>query len=130
MAGIFGTSNSETIAGTSGADAIDGGGGNDQLNGGARSDTYTYGAGSGNDTITEWAGDVGTDVVKLAGLNSSDLLFTSSGGDLLVQVNSTGETLKIERQFIDTNGIDQLVFADNSTWDRSQIQTAAWIRGT
>src|SRR5437763_1247724 len=80
--------------------------------------------------MTAWAGEAGTDVGKLAGLKSSGLRFTRSGGDLLVQVNSTGETLKIERQFIDTNGIDQLVFADNSTWDRSQIQTAAWIRGT
>ena len=86
--------------------------------------------GSGNDEVDENSGDSGTDVIKLVGLNSSDVLFSHSGNHLLIQINSTGETLKIDNQFNGTNGIEQVTFADGSTWDRTQIASAAWFRGT
>ena len=28
------------------------------------------------------------------------------------------------------NGIEQVIFADDTTWDRTQIASVAWIRGT
>jgi len=132
MAAIFGTSASENISGTSGADTIDGGGGNDYITGGDGGDTYLYGAGSGSDTIAESSSDTGTDVVRLLALNPSNVTFihANNSNHLQIQINSTGEILTVLDQFNGTNGIEQVLFADGSTWDRSQIQTAAWYRGT
>jgi Ca2+-binding RTX toxin-like protein len=127
---IRGTSSAETLNGTSDADVIDGKGGNDYLHGGGGGDTYIYGVGSGNDTVDESSGDSGIDVIKLLGLNSSDILLSRSGNDLLIQINSSGETLKALNQFSGTNGIEQVAFADGTTWDRTQIFNAAWVRGT
>jgi Ca2+-binding RTX toxin-like protein len=127
---IRGTSGAETLNGTSDADVIDGKGGNDYLHGGGGGDTYIYGVGSGNDTVDENSGDTGTDVIRLVGLNSSDVTLSRSSNDLLIQINSSGETLKVLNQFNGTNGIEQVLFADNTNWDRTQIAQAAWIRGT
>jgi Ca2+-binding RTX toxin-like protein len=69
-------------------------------------------------------------VVSLTGLAVTDVLFSRSGNDLLIQINSTGETLTVLNQFIGTYGIEQVLFADNTVWDRTQITQAAWIRGT
>jgi Ca2+-binding RTX toxin-like protein len=127
---IIGTAAGEEVYGTANADMMDGRGGNDNLYGGSSGDTYFYGLGSGNDTITEWDSDSGTDIIKLRGLNVSDIVFSRTVNELFVQINSSGETLKIANQFIGTNGIEQFTFADNTTWDRSQIQSAAWFIGT
>ena len=48
----------------------------------------------------------------------------------MIQINSTGEILTVANQFNGTDGIEQVLFADGTTWDRSQIQAAAWYRGT
>jgi Ca2+-binding RTX toxin-like protein len=127
---IFGTSAGETIFGSAGADKIDGKGGNDHLYGGNGGDTYLYGGGSGNDIITEGDNDTGTDVIKLVRLNASDVQMSRSGNNLSIKINSSGETLTVENQFNTTFGVEQITFADNTTWDRSAIQNAAWILGT
>ncbi len=112
------------------ADTIDGGGGSDYLNGGGAGDTYLFGVGSGNDTITEYSSDFGTDILRFLGLNASDVEFRRTGNDLYAEIASTGETVRVVGQFNGTNGIEQVAFADGTTWDRSEIQTAAWYRGT
>ncbi|MGK3799661.1 calcium-binding protein, partial [Enterococcus faecium] len=53
-----------------------------------------------------------------------------SGNTLLIQINSTGETLTVSNQFNGSFGIEQITFADATTMNRSQIQAAAWIFGT
>jgi Ca2+-binding RTX toxin-like protein len=126
---IRGTSANETINGTSDADKIDGGGGNDTLVGGNGGDTYLYKVGSGNDTIQDWSFYTGTDTLQLAGLNIADVLFTRSGSHLFVTIVSSGEQVKVEEHF-SGNGIEQVKFADGTTWDRTQILDASWIRGT
>jgi Ca2+-binding RTX toxin-like protein len=126
---VRGTSAGETINGTSAADKIDGGGGNDTLVGADGGDTYLYGLGSGNDTIQDWSFYTGTDTLQLAGLNIADVLFTRSGSHLFVTIVSSGEQVKVEEHF-SGNGIEQVKFADGTTWDRTQILDASWIRGT
>jgi Ca2+-binding RTX toxin-like protein len=126
---IGGTNGSETINGTGDADKIDGLGGDDTLVGGNGGDTYLYGVGSGNDTIQDWGYYSGTDTVQLSGLNSADVDFTRSGDDLFIQINSSGEQLKVQGQFTGS-GVEQVKFADNTTWDRTQIADNSWIRGT
>lgn len=113
---VIGTAAAETIYGSAGPDTIDGKGGDDRLNGDDGGDSYIYGVGSGNDTITEWTDDTGTDIVKLVGLNTSDVLLSRDGGDLFIRINSSGETLKVGMQFVaGTGGIEQLVFASNAS---------------
>jgi Ca2+-binding RTX toxin-like protein len=127
---IMGTSGNDTLGGTSADEIIDGGAGDDAIAGGAGSDTYLFGVGSGNDTITEYSGDSGADTAKLIDLNVADVMFTRRGNDLVIAINSTGETLTAVNQFNGTYGIEQVQFADGTVWDRSQIANAAWYRGT
>ncbi len=127
---IRGTSGNNDLSGSSDADTFDGGAGNDTLRGQGGGDTYLYGVGSGNDTVIDTASYSGTDTIKLIGLSSADVMFTRSGNDLFIQILSSGETLKVQSQFDSTNGIEQVVFADNTVWDRAQILAASWIRGT
>ena len=124
-----GTASNENIYGSTAADTIDSKGGNDYQEGRGGGDTYIYATGYGNDSIAEGAVD-GADVVKLNGLNSSDVTFGRSGNHLQIRIISTGETLTVQDQFNGTNGIEQVVFADSTAWDRDQILSAAWIRGT
>jgi Ca2+-binding RTX toxin-like protein len=126
---VRGTSAGETINGTSAADKIDGGGGNDTLVGADGGDTYLYGLGSGNDTIQDWSFYTGTDTLQLSGLNGADVEFSRSGNHLFVTIVSSGEQVKVEEHF-SGNGIEQVKFADGTTWDRTQILDASWIRGT
>lgn len=128
---VRGTGSGETVNGTGDADTIDGAGGNDTLAGGQGSDTYIYGVGSGNDTISgeDWA-YAGTDTVKLIGLNPSDVQFARVGVNAVITILSSGETLTINDQFNSTRGVEQVIFADNTTWNRSQILAESWIRGT
>ncbi|MEH2526575.1 MULTISPECIES: calcium-binding protein [unclassified Bradyrhizobium] len=125
-----GTAGNESISGSSGDDTFDGKGGNDILTGYGGSDTYIYGVGSGNDVVSEHGADAGTDVVKLVGLNASDVEFSRSGNDLNIQIIATGERLKVGNQFNGAYGVEQVAFADGSAWDRTQIGNAAWFRGT
>ncbi|MGO3933648.1 hypothetical protein NP284_35695, partial [Rhodopseudomonas pseudopalustris] len=127
---IRGTDSNETVSGSNDADTIDGKGGNDRLEGNNGSDTYIYRAGSGNDTIVEYGYSSGVDVVALIGLNPIDVLFSRSLTDLMMTVIASGEVLRVENQFSSNYGIEQIRFADDTVWDRSQILAASWILGT
>jgi Ca2+-binding RTX toxin-like protein len=128
---IRGTSGNDTINGTGSDETFDGGAGNDTIAGSTGSDTYIFGVGSGNDIITEYGFQAGTDTTRLIGLNSSDVTFSRSGNELQIKINSTGETLHAPDQFSDVGyGLDQVQFADGSVWNRAQITDAAWVRGT
>lgn len=127
---IWGTSGNDTISSSSADDVIDGGAGNDTITDLGGNDTYIYGVGSGNDTITEYYYNAGTDKVRLVGLNASDVRFSRVSNNLVITVLASGETLTVTNQFTSTNGIDQIIFADTSSWDRDQIKAESWIRGT
>src|SRR5205807_805311 len=84
-----------------------------------------------NDTIEENGSGSNIDTVRLVGLNPADVELTRTGLDLFVKLLSSGETLKVSGHFNWTiSGIEQLVFANGTTWDINQIFDAAWIRGT
>src|SRR5262249_59386434 len=112
-------------------DALEGGGGDALLQGRDGADTYIYGIGYGNDTIDESGSGNDIEKVKLVGLNPADVELTRTGADLFVKILSSGETLKVAGHFNWTiSGIEQLVFADGTVWNTSQILDAAWVRGT
>ena len=125
-----GSANSESLSGSSGDDTFDGKGGNDTLTGYGGSDTYIYGVGAGNDVVSESGADVGTDNVKLVGLNASDVEFMRWNNNLYITINATGERIQVDNQFSGSAGIEQVTFANGATMDRAQIASAAWLRGT
>jgi Ca2+-binding RTX toxin-like protein len=107
-------------------------------------DTYFWGAGDGNDTISETFFSPArqkADVVRLVGLNPSDItlgITTSGWGynqtrNLVITNAATGETLTIISQFdLASNdgsnagpgggpGIEALAFADGTLWFEQQI---------
>ena len=128
---IRGTSGNDTLNGTSDPDTVDGGAGNDALNGGAGGDIYIFGVGSGIDTIGENSDSGATDTVRLVGLNPSDVTLGRTGQDLIISINSTGETLTVVGHFYGTfEGIEQIVFADQTVWNRSTIGQEAPMMGT
>ncbi len=125
-----GTSLDDTVIGSSGGDVIDGYAGNDTLQGGAGSDTYRFGVGSGNDIVIETSGAADIDRIDLLGLNPNDVVLTRTGDHLFIAIKATGETLKVQDQFYSTGyGVEQIVFANATIWDRTAIQQAAWIKG-
>ena len=77
------------------------------LSGGHGDDIFMYGRGSGNDAIQRngyWYSDNGMDTVQFGeGLTVESFNYLgmalSAGGDLVMQVKDTGETLTIKNWF-------------------------------
>lgn len=130
---IRGTAGDDTLSG-GGNVTFYGGGGNDRINTGSGSNTFVYGLGDGTDYIDDESGSTtDVDTLKFTNLNASDVTFTRSGSNAVVTVNSTGNTITLDEQFYSTSsywGIERVQFADGTVWDRSQVQSASWLRGT
>ncbi|HKJ63373.1 MAG TPA: calcium-binding protein [Hyphomicrobiales bacterium] len=119
-----------TIIGTRGADTLDGGIGNDRLLGGAGGDTYVYASGDGNDVIDE-AYASGIDTLQFTDLNAADISLAAANddpNDLIITILATGETIRIDDQFASSAssnyGIDQIIFADSTSWNMAGIAAA------
>lgn len=138
---LFGLEGNDTLNGNAGDDVLDGGTGDDTLNGGEGSDTYVWEVGDGNDTISELTlTEGGIDVLILEGVNVADVTLTRDRGvadvqdDLQITISGPGgdETIEVLGQF-DGNtaaGIEQIVFADGTVWDRDDIITNTTLDGT
>jgi len=130
---FIGTSGNDTINGTNSDDVIIGNGGDDTLDGNNGSDTYLYASGDGNDAIWE-SQDTSTDRLVFTDLNISDLTFSrklSNTNDLLITVNTTGDVIDADNQFIiGGHGVEEIEFADGTIWDEATIVANAWYRGT
>jgi Ca2+-binding RTX toxin-like protein len=128
---VRGTAGYETLTGTANSDVIRGGLGDDVLRGNAGSDTYIYRRGDGNDTINETSGASDVDTLRLVAINVADVSLNRTGNHLLIQVISSGETVKVQDHFISTTyGVEQLLFADGTIWDRATILASTPIAGT
>jgi Ca2+-binding RTX toxin-like protein len=130
----FGDANGDGIvSGTSGADIINFNGGGKILQGGSGSDTYVYALGYGSDLIQENGSISDTDILKFSNLNASDLTFTRSlldSNDVLITVKSTGDVITIDNEAVGAaSAIEQLQFADGTTWSQSQLLASAMIVG-
>lgn len=122
-----------------GDDRLDGGQGADVLAGDAGSDTYVYRLGDGEDQINDQGlspggGDV--DVLQLVDLNMADVtLNAGDGGDLVVRINATGETIVVSQQFYGGEpgsaeaayGLEKIIFADGTLESRVAISVAAGL---
>ncbi|RMR74285.1 Calcium binding hemolysin protein [Pseudomonas savastanoi pv. fraxini] len=126
---LLGGTSSDTLSGGYGNDLLDGGSGNDSLDGGFGSDTYVFRKGSGQDTISNYAYNDTTvgklDVIRLEGLNVSDVVIRRESDDLVIQIKDSGETLRVSSHFyasaIYGYGIDQIQFADGVVWNKDDL---------
>ena len=84
--------------------------------GGSGSDTYEYSAGDGNDTI-HITDDGSTNIIKLDGIDSDDVLFSRSGDDLAINFSDISGSLLLDDYF-DNDGNSLIIEAS----DNLQIQ--------
>lgn len=128
---VIGTTGNDTVTGTTGNNAISGGaGGNDRLVGLSGSDSYFWGAGGGDDSVDDSGNGsaIDSDTIVL-GFDSSDVVLGRFGNDLIIRSN-TNELLTVIGQFAGSGrGIEQIVFADGTTWREAEIVRNAIIRG-
>lgn len=124
-----GTSGDDTIYGLDNrGDFIDGGAGADYLAGRGGSDTYSFGRGSGHDTIFE---DGGADQVLFkAGVTLQDVVFSRGPEeyDLKITIVDTGETLTVIDQNLAymlgplSQQVERFKFADGTVLTASDVR--------
>jgi len=128
---LLGEAGDDVLRGFNGRDdVLVGGAGNDMLEGGSGADTYRFGLGDGQDVINEGY-TAGTDTVELAaGVTPLDVTVRwTLQGDMAVTLPD-GSKLTVRGQ-ADTwsteRGIEQLRFADDTVWDRSELASRALV---
>ncbi|WP_272940356.1 calcium-binding protein, partial [Pseudomonas coronafaciens] len=128
---LNGGADADLLYGGNGNDTLDGGSGNDTLDGGMGSDTYVLRKGSGQDQINNYTSDDKTaqkiDKVKLDGLNPADITVHREYNDLVIQIKSTGDSIRVNSHFNQDGdsvyAVDQLQFADSTVWDGAKLKT-------
>ncbi len=133
---ILGGAGNDRLVGISGYDDLDGGAGDDTLEGGSGSDIYRFGTNGGRDEIVEghdypWE----QDVLELAeGIGPEDVTvrWTMQGGMAVTLPDGSRVTVRNqanEYMSADGYGIEALIFADGTEWDRDAMAARA-IAGT
>ena len=128
---LAGTDGDDDIAGSNTADMIDAGAGDDTINGGGGADTYIYFRGDGNDTITEAKSyNADQDTVILEDILASEVSLERDGNDVILRIAESAEgagdngSIRL-KESLDNNfgqGVEDVVFADGTTWSRSDIR--------
>lgn len=138
---LQGGNGADDLSGIDGDDVIDGGAGDDLVNsaGGKGNDQYLFGRGDGNDVVTKCfgPGEVNALVLK-DGITAADIEIRreSQGADLRVTILSTGDSILFEDfsqgddPFAGSNPLQQIKFADGTTWDLAKICLQAGKGGT
>jgi Ca2+-binding RTX toxin-like protein len=101
------TSGADTLVGFGSGDTLAGGAGNDVLEGSDGSDTYVFGMGDGSDVIRENVTNSSLSdddrLVFGAGIEVDDVTFTRDGADLVIEIDGTSDSIRIEGQFAFSN---------------------------
>ena len=112
-----GTNGNDSISASSWNDTLMGNQGNDYLRGNGGSDTYVYASGHGNDEIDDESSSVtDIDTLKFTNVNANDVTLTRTGEHLVVAINPTGETIKIDYQF----------YSQTSKLGRREVSVRQW----
>ncbi|WP_316185679.1 calcium-binding protein, partial [Bradyrhizobium sp. SZCCHNRI1003] len=132
---LQGGTGDDTLYGAAGDDTLAGGAGNDLLIGGAGSDTYLFNLGDGQDTIQD-TGTSSSEINTLrlgAGIAVGAVAVTevNVGRDLLLSIAGTTDTVLLQNQLIaKSGGVDQVVFADGTVWNRAALLARATAPGS
>ena len=123
---LLGGAGNDFLQGDDGNDTLDGGASNDGLYGGTGDDVFRFALGYGDDSVQ---GGDGFDSIALLGLLPADVVLgDTANGSLTIRSVATGETLTVTGAFrgLGTTGqIEQLTFADGTTWDLAAIKAKA-----
>jgi len=130
-----GTDGNDTLTTTSSGDnTLFGKLGDDTLGGGSGGDTYVYRSGDGSDFIDDggvYADEI--DRLALTDLNAADIELSRVGNDMTIGTLATGDVITVDDQFRSSThsyGLDEIAFADGTTWNGARMVTEAWFRGT
>jgi Ca2+-binding RTX toxin-like protein len=127
---VLGTSGNDSLAGSSGNETFESGAGDDVLAGRAGSDTYRFGADFGHVTIRE-DNEAGTDRVVLTAFNPADIIGARNGGDFVLTVTATGQTITLHDEFAwAQSGVEEIAFQNGTVWNRADMLANGWLRGT
>jgi Ca2+-binding RTX toxin-like protein len=140
-------SGDEVLVAQDGDATLAAGSGNDTLWGGEGSDTFVYASTNGNLRIEDhsqyewnsttqhvdwvwWKNGPRSNTLRLSDLNPSDIVASRSGSDLVLADATTGHSITVAGEFLSTDkdGIQQIVFANGTSWNRDQITAAAPYR--
>lgn len=122
---VHGAAGDDVIAGGAGNDILGGERGADILSGGEGDDSYVYSRGDGNDTINNRASDNATAIDRIVfaqDIKTTDVsLARGAANDLVVTVASGKITVTNYFAADADHRIDELLFADGTTWRQEQI---------
>ncbi|QND60153.1 Ig-like domain-containing protein [Mesorhizobium huakuii] len=112
-----------------GPDNLVGGPGDNQLDGGGGNDTYIYALGDGHDVITEAPSNGDDDALVFTNINAADVTLIRDYDDVTVVVAesspgaSDGGSILLRDSLADNlgQGVDKIVFADNTVWTRADM---------
>ena len=130
------------LDGGAGNDTLEGGGGIDQLSGGGGADVYLFSKGSGFDIIDNFDNDtlgVNADTIQLGpGINAADITVSQvfapdcsyvPAGELAISIIGTDDKLYVTDFFRQGGAtgfaVENIRFADNTTWDIETIKAKA-----
>lgn len=123
----------DTLLGGSGNDVLEGGTGNDTLKGATGSDTYIYNIGDGQDLIDDYSTNM-TEIDRIAfgaNITVDDVTFVRQSYNLFVNLDADN-FIKIKGFFNDDNrnAIEEVVFEDGTTLNKTEIISATIVEGT
>ncbi len=129
---LSGTACSNYITGLDGNDVIDAGAGNDIIvggrgddvsAGGSGNDRYVFRPGDGHDIIDD---SQGTDILFIAdGVVASDLECNRIGNDAVLTLITTGDTITLKDWYLNSEGVQHIVFSDGSALDQGVLEELA-----
>ncbi|MCU7806252.1 MAG: hypothetical protein KZQ73_00035 [Candidatus Thiodiazotropha sp. (ex Semelilucina semeliformis)] len=105
-----------------------GGLGNDTLRGTRNADTYHFNLGDGQDVIVDKSGYTGAiyvdKIVLGAGISEADVSVVREGTDLLINITTAGDQIRVEGWYDSNNNrVELLAFADGTVWDVATLHT-------
>ncbi|WUR14695.1 calcium-binding protein [[Empedobacter] haloabium] len=127
---LLGKGGNDNLYGEAGNDTLDGGSGNDYLSGGAGADVYLFGKGAGQDTVYNHDSDAaGTnaDTIELAaGIAPEGVSLSRVSDDLIVRINGTDDTLRVQSYFNSDGSapyaVEKIAFANGTAWDVATVK--------
>ncbi|HYW57020.1 MAG TPA: calcium-binding protein [Polaromonas sp.] len=132
---IYGGAGNDTLRGDQGSDFLVGGAGNDLLDGGVGRNTYLLQRGDGQDVIRSGTFDSGSEIrlgfyndqtpgATNRGLLTGEITLTRLNNDLVLAVNGTADTIRVEGYFANAaSGVypDAEISFQDGTWGTDEI---------